>query len=315
MLMAIDICQNTVNAWRIVGYFITIIKIIVPIVIIVTGVVPIFNVIVKGSAEEMSKSIITFGKKLAAGIIVFYVPYIITSSVNILTSAKEDDDIFICTSCFNEPSGEACVYHVNLLKKIEENEIKKFSGESLSGEINTGELNDSTEDGNSTSSGSNSATVENLLKEAKKVTDYARENNFNYGNAPINPAVNHDAKLTSCDRCVGWFLYNIGYDDQPYQNGLTVLPLRDYCASHGFKKITSASHLQAGDIVFINPNASGNPGHVYLLGNNLGNGIWERYDCGSVYRIRLTGQFSSYSSQPFHEPIGSFVYAYRMPNA
>lgn len=73
---------------------------------------------------------------------------------------------------------------------------------------------------NSNSTSKAKGTVKQLLKAAKEVTTYVRKNNFNYGDAPINPAINHDAKLTSCDRCVGCFLYKIGYTDQPRTQGL-----------------------------------------------------------------------------------------------
>lgn len=317
MILYANICQNSVNAWQIVGIAMLVIRILVPLLIIITAIVPIFNSLIKGTKDETYKSWQLIAKKVAAGIIIFFVPTFFAASINLLTGSSNGDDIFICTSCFNEPNGEACLYHINLYKQLEAGEAQTFKTDSIKGEVKSSDLDkaDSSISGSysTSSSNTNSATVENLLKEARKVTDYARENNFNYGNAPINPAINHEAKLVSCDRCVGWFLYNVGYTDQPYQSGLGLGALQNYLDSHGFTKFTDVNQVQAGDIIFVNPNASGNPGHVYLLGNNVGNGIWERYDCGSVYRIRLTSSYSSYSSQPFHEPIGNFIYAYRMP--
>lgn len=323
MILGVDVCQNTVMGWRVIGFLVLIVRILVPILIIVTSVVPLFNALLKGTADETVKSWKTIGKKLAAGIIVFLIPSLVASAVDLFAKAAESDDLYICTSCFEEPGGEECQYNINLYKQLENEDITKFKEESIEGQVNTSEMDEGTMGDNSDNNGgsssgvtgTNSATVESLLSQAKQITDYARNNNFDYGDAPLNPAINHDAKLVSCDRCVGWFLYNVGFTDQPYRSGLALGALQDYCDSHGFKKITDVSQVQAGDIIFVNPNSSGNPGHVYLLGNNLGNGVWERYDCGSVYRIRLTNQYSSYSSQPFHEAIGNFLYAYRMPNA
>lgn len=153
--------------------------------------------------------------------------------------------------------------------------------------------------------------VSKLLSSAKEVTDYVKNNGFSYGDAPINPAMNHDAKLISCDRCVGWFLYKIGYTDQLKSHGLVVYDssgerdLSTYLKNHDFTKITNYSDIKAGDIMFVNPSSSGHPGHTFLLGNKVGNGIWERYDCGSNARV--------HSSQPFKESVNNFMYAYRMP--
>ena len=52
-----------------------------------------------------------------------------------------------------------------------------------------------------------------LLYEAKCICDYTRDHQFTYGHAPMNPAVNHDAKIASCDRLVGWMLYRLGFTE------------------------------------------------------------------------------------------------------
>ena len=38
-----------------------------------------------------------------------------------------------------------------------------------------------------------------ILREAKTITDYVREEGFTYGDAPINPAIDCSAKKVSCD--------------------------------------------------------------------------------------------------------------------
>ena len=61
-----------------------------------------------------------------------------------------------------------------------------------------------------------------ILKEAKWVTDYVRENGFRYGDAPMNPAIDHEAKLVSCDRLVDWVMYRVGFTDQVERQGMVV---------------------------------------------------------------------------------------------
>lgn len=137
------------------------------------------------------------------------------------------------------------------------------------------------------------------------MADYVRENQFNYGNALINPAIDDSEKLVSCDRYVGWVLYNMGFTDQPEKQGLTVHVLRDYCLDKGWEEINSVNELQAGDIVFTNFN--GDPyGHTFICAGPADrDGYWIRYDCGNQGRIR--------SQQPFTEPINGFTKAIR-PN-
>ena len=45
-----------------------------------------------------------------------------------------------------------------------------------------------------------SELVADILSSGKRITDFAREAGFKYGHAPMNPAMNCEAKLVSCDR-------------------------------------------------------------------------------------------------------------------
>ncbi len=170
---------------------------------------------------------------------------------------------------------------------------------------------------------------EKVLAEAKKVADYVRANNFTYGHAPKNPAVDDSEKIVSCDRFVGWVLYNLGYSDQEKApTGLFVwsrdpnYDLGVFCEHHGFVKITDISELQPADIVFVIPTYGADksgPAHVFIHGGTAPDGNYYRYDCGSQNRIRCANEegkgpdYTAYAEhgQPFAEPIEKFCFAYR----
>ena len=143
-----------------------------------------------------------------------------------------------------------------------------------------------------------------MLAAAKRITDYVRFSGFTYGDAPINPAIDHAAKKISCDRLVGWALYACGFTDQPRKQGLCVDGpiMTDWCAAHGFERVDSIERLEPGDIVFTRPKENGDPRHVFLHAGFFGAEAF-RYDCGSDKRIR--------SVQPFLEPICDFICAFR----
>ena len=147
----------------------------------------------------------------------------------------------------------------------------------------------------------------NLLREAKYITEYAKEMGFKYGDSCTNPGINHRPLRTSCDRLVDWILYRAGYTDQPLVQGCVVSNLVDWCKEKGFKKITNVNELKAGDIVFVRPHADGGPQHVYMLASDVEKEVALRYDHGSDSRIM--------SQQPTREPISygdaPFMYAYR----
>ncbi len=155
-----------------------------------------------------------------------------------------------------------------------------------------------------------------MMYQGKALADYIRANSFTYGNAATNPAIDDSEKIVSCDRFVGWVLYDIGYTDQPTANGLTVFPLRDYCIEKGFQRIESEAQLQPGDIVFTDTTASDGATnqvtHVFIHAGTAADGQHYRYDMGSNYRIQ--------NVQPFKEAMvnsngeSNFCYAYRPVN-
>ena len=146
-----------------------------------------------------------------------------------------------------------------------------------------------------------------IVYQAKIVCDFIRDDNFVYGNAPVNPGIDFSAHIVSCDRLVDWVLYRVGFTDQPYENGKCVSGpwLTNWCIDQGFQRIESVDDLQAGDVMFVRPNSNGDPLHTFIYAGE-GEGAYYRYDAGSDARIQ--------STQPSCEGISSFMYAYRAPS-
>ena len=154
-----------------------------------------------------------------------------------------------------------------------------------------------------------------ILREAKYVTDYVRENGFTYGDAPVNPAFNRDAKLVSCDRLVDWVMFRVGFTNQVERQGMVVFhptekerDLPGWCELQGFERIENAGDLIPGDIIFTRPCTSSQgvvyPGHTFIFAGFAGDGVNSyRYDCGKNERIQ--------SVQPSCEPLNDFMFAYR----
>ena len=337
MLLLFNICTSSwgLRVLLILKIVLQVICTIIPLVIIYRA----FSVSLKNSIDggkEVKKDLSGLFKSFVAGLIIFIIPIMINYTFNDLI--KSDNDF---VSCINNASLEGVLeaearekQELADKKKQEELEAQKISEEmqedrkedidkTAKKKKEQEEKHPRTVDGGGGTIGdpaspnlTGNAWVQALLSGAKEVTDYIRAHNFTYGYATVNPALDQSQGIVACDNCVGWFLYKAGYTDgQPSFYGLDLSSSQTFMQQRGFTKITDPSKLQPGDIVYVNPNASGFPGHVFLLGNYIGDGIWERYDCGSVDRIRLTGGYSGYSSQPFHEPINNFAFAYRSPKA
>ncbi len=184
--------------------------------------------------------------------------------------------------------------------------------------------------------GLNNEYITNMMYRAKYVADFAKANGYVYGSAAINPAFTYHKyldggrrlteKVVSCDRYVGWVLYEMGYTDQPEDGGMYVyggLNDRDhnlmlYLDRYDYERIDSTTDFKAGDIVFVRPAMSsiGEPygAHVFICAGSAGRGgMFYRYDHGNVRRIQCIEDFASYAEkgQPTKEMIGGLFCVYR----
>lgn len=154
-----------------------------------------------------------------------------------------------------------------------------------------------------------SLLVCNLLREGHYIVNYAREQEFTYGDSCTNPAINHRPGNSSCDRLMDWIVYRAGFVfGQPLIQGCVVANLHVWCKKMGFEKITNAGDLKAGDIVFVRPAADGGPQHVFMLASDVSDGKALRYDHGSDTRIMNPDQPTF---EPVSYPDAPFIFAYR----
>ena len=347
MSYLLSMCDKSymVQVILIIKIFFKIACILVPIVIAIASVISFTKAIQTGDEADLKTGGQLLVKRLIAGLIILFLPALISAFINNIDAAKQVDFL----ACFDSATKEKVeqlkkkeeaeakaakqleeaeaktILHQAYEKEMQEKGARKVSYEQWKKEKEAEEQKRLQQSGYNPSGtisepvGANltgNAWVESLLSGAREVTDFIRAHNFTYGYSTVNPALDQSQGIVACDNCVGWFLYKAGYTDgQPSFYGLDLASSQTFMQARGFTKITDPSKLQPGDIVYVNPDASGFPGHVFLLGNYIGDGIWERYDCGSVNRIRLTGSYSGYQSQPFHEPINNFAFAYRSPKA
>lgn len=170
-----------------------------------------------------------------------------------------------------------------------------------------------------------SMNASKILYHAKDIADYMRDNNYTYGHAQINPAISKGdrrcERLASCDRFVGWALYEAGFSEgQPEKHGL-MADLCPFLRKNGFTEITDKDELLPGDIVYVGYKGQPEPyGHVFIYAGEASRRTDYRYDAGSADRIKCAGQYASYHElgQPFNQPLelsstALFCIAYRAP--
>lgn len=100
----INICSyaGTLKAFRIIGYVLKIVCIVVPILLIIITIVSVSKTILSGDAGDISKHISTFVKRLIAAVAVFFVPMIFDFIFNSLVS-NDTSSYKTCTVCLFDP--------------------------------------------------------------------------------------------------------------------------------------------------------------------------------------------------------------------
>lgn len=108
MLLATNFCEDTVNAWKIAGTVILVVKIVVPLIITIVAIVPLVEAVMKGTAESVFAAAKNLMMKMIAALIVFMVPVIIPTVFNLLVDMDTNPDMQICSDCIKNPNEGLC---------------------------------------------------------------------------------------------------------------------------------------------------------------------------------------------------------------
>ena len=108
MLLDVDACISTIDAWKIAGTVILVLKTIIPIILIVSGIVEASRVVISNNPEKVKPAVVTFIKKFIAGFLIFLAPIIVYSLINTLVDNNYDSKYYKCEKCLFFPTGYEC---------------------------------------------------------------------------------------------------------------------------------------------------------------------------------------------------------------
>jgi hypothetical protein len=99
-------CDETSKMWKLFGYLINALKILVPALIIVMGSVDLGKAVVAQNEDEMKKGTQLLIKRIIAGIIIFFIPTIVSLIFNIMANySVYFNNGSGCISCITKPWG------------------------------------------------------------------------------------------------------------------------------------------------------------------------------------------------------------------
>ena len=104
----INICDpenTTLKAFQVIGYILFILKILIPILIIVLGMIDFGKSAISSDEKAMQKSAMSLVKRIIIGIAIFFVPLLVKIIFNMIGqfSSEMKKDYINCVNCLTSP--------------------------------------------------------------------------------------------------------------------------------------------------------------------------------------------------------------------
>lgn len=102
-------CSNSASIWQVVGYFLLVFKIVIPLLLIIFGMIDLGKAVISSDDKAVQKAAKSLLMRVIAGVCVFFIPTIIGvafTMVGNFTEVKGQYDI--CSKCISSPNSEAC---------------------------------------------------------------------------------------------------------------------------------------------------------------------------------------------------------------
>ena len=108
----INICSSentTLKVFQVIGYILFILKILVPIIIIVLGVIEFGKAALSGDEKANTTSFKTLMMRIITGLTIFFIPTILDFALSLVQGTKDAASKYEgCTTCMLDPFSEDC---------------------------------------------------------------------------------------------------------------------------------------------------------------------------------------------------------------
>lgn len=100
VLGAVNFCTKLRSPLKFIGYIVFILKIIVPILLLIFGMIDLFKAVTGGKDGEIMKSLKSFAFRVIAGVLIFFVPTIISFVFSLVDGFDEvTSEYNVCQTC------------------------------------------------------------------------------------------------------------------------------------------------------------------------------------------------------------------------
>ena len=102
-------CYQTSGIWQFAGYAVMVLKIVIPAILIILGIVALGKAVIAADDKEIKTAVNSLIKKFIAAVIIFFIPSIISGLFSVVagfSSVKPDYEV--CVKCISNPIGSTC---------------------------------------------------------------------------------------------------------------------------------------------------------------------------------------------------------------
>lgn len=105
-------CANTANIWQIVGIILLVVKIVIPILLIIWGMLDLGKAVVAAKDDEIKKATKSLAMRAISAVIIFFIPTLVNVVFGMISNFNEvaKDDWEVCRMCITSPNGECEQY-------------------------------------------------------------------------------------------------------------------------------------------------------------------------------------------------------------
>ena len=103
----IEFCASTAVIWQIVGWVFLVLKILIPLLLIILGVLDFSKAVMASKDDEIKKAAKSLGMRAISAVIIFFIPTIVSIIMGIIVDFKDSGakaDYEVCKTCILNPS-------------------------------------------------------------------------------------------------------------------------------------------------------------------------------------------------------------------
>ena len=111
MINILGFCDDTVEIWRVVGLFVNLLKIVIPLVLIILGMLDLGKAVISNDDKAISTNTQKLIKRLVAALVVFFIPSIILGLWSLIFDNNlkaTGNEAEVCVKCVLNPKGSVC---------------------------------------------------------------------------------------------------------------------------------------------------------------------------------------------------------------